>query len=702
MTKHDVEQLREIWVAIADQMPGDQAEIAKAAGVTVEEIDDWAKGAFMPPPCLDILAAALGEYGVEEVEEPPVQKERKACKAKPKADAGDAAAGAGDGGTGNHAAAGDHADDAGADDAAEFFRKWQARSEELHGHGAPTGRTYDELLAAATEMTKETPYSDVEQLITDAAALKIDIESGQGDDLITAIVRSRGPGKRALKNDWKKIALKVRAAEAPTEEEAAARAEEMAARQQAEEEAAAALERDRLTDACKDVMNDLNILKRHTDLITRMGVVSEDSGKKSAVLVQYGRLGASPFSLARLGALASGKNHLLNSAFKLCPPEGVIVISGGSDKGILFLGDEDYFKYKVLYLVEAAGTMAPKNGEESTGTVVMREVLSEGKFSYIMTQKADDGIGMTAVTIVKNGPTAIAVTSARANIEAELLSRMLVINSDESHEQTARVLNSIASGAAGNSPHMPPTPAEIEEIRDYQRLLALDAGYQVVVPFAEAIYALMGDTAEIRIRRDITSVINVIRASTIMHRFQRKLDAAGRLVATIDDYRNAVDAVGQAVTSCHRSQLDPKVLAVVRVIEDAAEAERVKMAAAAAAGTPPGFAGFAGAAPEVSPAVRLTYNDFFQSLGINSPEVLKKRLDAAVSHHVIERVPEAHGGRSAGMRYRVLIPSAQLQQQIDTERLLPTAEEVKALCADPAKLAAMIKDKLPAEEKKRG
>ena len=91
-------------------------------------------------------------------------------------------------------------------------------------------------------------------------------------------------------------------------------------------------------------------------------------------------------------------------------------------------------------------------------------------------------------------------------------------------------LTDLASRAAG----IADVPADLALWHDLQRWIALGPN-DVVIPFAPLIAAKIPPLM-VRFRRDVGALFSFIKASAILHQAQRKVDADGRLVATLADY----------------------------------------------------------------------------------------------------------------------------------------------------------------------
>jgi hypothetical protein len=80
-----------------------------------------------------------------------------------------------------------------------------------------------------------------------------------------------------------------------------------------------------------------------------------------------------------------------------------------------------------------------------------------------------------------------------------------------------------------------------------QTWLELAGDRRVVVPYARELAELAKPSA-VRLRRDFGAILNLIEAHAILHQKHRERDDAGRIVATIDDYRLVHSLVSDLVS----------------------------------------------------------------------------------------------------------------------------------------------------------
>ena len=112
-------------------------------------------------------------------------------------------------------------------------------------------------------------------------------------------------------------------------------------------------------------------------------------------------------------------------------PEGAVVqVSGSSPKVLAYYGgeDPDALKHKIIYIPEAQ-IIAAKHEVENEFAIMLRTLISEGRVVY-QTVVVRDGGPAEAVTMVKNGPIAAIITTAR-NVDPELRTRVLMMDTDE-------------------------------------------------------------------------------------------------------------------------------------------------------------------------------------------------------------------------------------------------------------------------------
>ncbi|MHC4506995.1 MAG: hypothetical protein ACYTFI_27220, partial [Planctomycetota bacterium] len=156
------------------------------------------------------------------------------------------------------------------------------------------------------------------------------------------------------------------------------------------------------------------------------------------------------------------------------------------------------------------------------------------------------------------GPTGLIITTTRVQIHHENETRMLSIPISDSPEQTRAVFRASA--------------AEVGEPVDFEQWHALhewleEGEREVSVPFARVLAEVL-PTANIRLRRDFTQVLTLIRAHALLHRASSGRDATGRIVATVDDYAVVRELLDDLLAHGLDVSVPPTVRETVNAVRD--------------------------------------------------------------------------------------------------------------------------------------
>jgi hypothetical protein len=172
-----------------------------------------------------------------------------------------------------------------------------------------------------------------------------------------------------------------------------------------------------------------------------------------------------------------------------------------------------------------------EDDDQAEATRALREMIESGKLSKLVSVKEGDRI--VSKRIEQDGPIAYSETTTLESIFSEDANRCLVLNTDEGAQQTRRVIDATSVEASGRSSADPDRICLIHHA--IQRMLPR---VKVVVPFAEAI-AKHFPTDRVEYRRDFRHLLQLIRASALLHFRQRDRRSNGDVVASITDYTNA-------------------------------------------------------------------------------------------------------------------------------------------------------------------
>jgi hypothetical protein len=320
------------------------------------------------------------------------------------------------------------------------------------------------------------------------AIIKVAVDARLGDTHVESLIsaaKKYAPIKIARGFVAKAQAdLKKRDADQPdAREERERRAEAVAEAARREKEAEIA----RLFASCRDIAESPTLLADMESVVHRLGVIGEGASIRGAYLAETSRLlRYAAISYLRRGAASAGKNHPLLKILSLfTQDEDYIRITTASAMALIYSGDDqNAIKHKIIVIGEAAAIAARSNGDESPVTIMVRQLISENQINHLVTLRQNDGSFRTK-DVRRDGPVSVWMTSARNNVEDELLTRLQTSDADESNEQTRRVIRAGWEGRRSNV-----SPVEIEKWAAFQRWLRTTAppgGYEVEIPFAKAI-----------------------------------------------------------------------------------------------------------------------------------------------------------------------------------------------------------------------
>jgi hypothetical protein len=294
---------------------------------------------------------------------------------------------------------------------------------------------------------------------------------------------------------------------------------------------------------CPDILAELK------KILPGLGIAGEQDNACLVYLALTSRLLPRPINLRVGGPSAAGKSWLVTRLLPLFPPEAVLRLTGLSPKYLFYL--EEPLAHRTILVEEAAGL------DQELVVYAMRSLLSEGRLRWGTVFSGDHG--PEPAMIEKEGPTGLIVTTTRTHLEPELETRLFAITVDDSPEQTARILAATAQAEAGRLPPFDPRPW----VALQEWLQSLPA--QVVVPWA-GVLAEHTRAVGTRLRRDFGTVLRFVQAHALLHRLNREVDAHGRIIATLEDYRAVYPLVRDLVEQGLRRAVRPAVRQLVELV----------------------------------------------------------------------------------------------------------------------------------------
>ena len=264
-----------------------------------------------------------------------------------------------------------------------------------------------------------------------------------------------------------------------------------------------------------------SLLDEFTALCTDLSLVGEGKNAQILYLALTSRLLKKPVSVAVKGPSGGGKSFLVETVLKAFPAEAFYALSGMSEHALAY--SQEPLAHRTLVLFEAGGLSGP------FAAYIMRSLVSEGHLKYETVEKTAKGL--VPRVIERAGPTGLVTTTTQVSLDAELETRMLSLTVRDDREQTRAVFRATIRRANG----FRPDPARLEPWIALQLWLGRSGPWEVVLPFGDSLCEMCEPSA-VRLRRDFTALVQLIKAHALLHCRQRRV-VDGRLVAEIADYR---------------------------------------------------------------------------------------------------------------------------------------------------------------------
>jgi hypothetical protein len=304
---------------------------------------------------------------------------------------------------------------------------------------------------------------------------------------------------------------------------------------------------------CTELARKPNILECFMRDMAERGVAGERRTASLIYLAVTSRFLDRPVSIAVKGPSSGGKSFLVEQTLAYFPTSAYYARSGMSERALAY--SEEPLKHRMLVIYEAAGM---------TGdfmTYLIRSLLSEGRVSYETVEKTKDG--MRPRVIEKEGPTGLIVTTTLVSLHPENETRLLSLSVNDDRKQTAAVLLAIARGQG--------RPANLNEWHALQEWLSA-AEHRVTIQYAVTLAGKIPSVA-VRLRRDFTTLLALIKAHAILHQATREQDETGAIVASIDDYAAVRELVADLMGEGVQSAVSPTIRETVQTVANLCNTE---------------------------------------------------------------------------------------------------------------------------------
>jgi hypothetical protein len=265
-----------------------------------------------------------------------------------------------------------------------------------------------------------------------------------------------------------------------------------------------------------------DLLCRFLDVTERSGLVGEERNAMAVMVTGVSRLLDLPLNLLVKGSSSSGKNYTVDRSLRTLPGDAVRTLTSSSEHAWNYA--ENYFQHSVVYVKErnaASGAVYPA-----------RLLISEGKLERIVSVR--QGNRWVQQKFVAKGPIACISTTTKNQLEIDEETRHISIWTDESPQQTRRIVSASASGLALVA------ESELDLWRTAHRLIEERSKATIVLPawfdqLASKVY--VGD---LRVRRYFRAFRTICETIALVRSFlperDLRLQKTGKIDVDFTDY----------------------------------------------------------------------------------------------------------------------------------------------------------------------
>lgn len=272
-------------------------------------------------------------------------------------------------------------------------------------------------------------------------------------------------------------------------------------------------------------LSNKRLLENIDSLLEQSGIIGEEENRKLLFILASSY--KMPYLLHGLvqGSSGEGKSHLINAIADCMPQEDVMNLTRVTSKSL--------YHYQGKELINKLIVIQDFDGLDEEAQFAFREMQS-AKFLTSSTV-VKDPFGNTRGKMKKvEAHFASMTATTKAEVYYDNMSRSVVLGVDESQAQTLRIIKAQNLKIAGVSSFESEKQAK-QILRNAMRVLK---SYEVVNPYADKLMLPLEAKMLRRLNSQFQSFVSQI---TILHQYQRKTDAKGRLIATKEDVQRAVD-----------------------------------------------------------------------------------------------------------------------------------------------------------------
>lgn len=300
------------------------------------------------------------------------------------------------------------------------------------------------------------------------------------------------------------------------------------------------------------ILKDPNLFDKITIDEMDKKIVKEIPTRKSIFLCSQGRLvencQIASFNLLINDEAGAGKDYVTSKVLEINPSEIYIKKTRISPTVFTYWHNSHYepewtWDGKIFYTEDIS--------ESVLNSEVFKVMCSSGSQATIVVRQR-------AIDIDINGKPVIITTTANSIPNPELTRRFEIVNLDESVDQTKEIMKRHSLYAVkGISP-------------EYNERIIKSLSYlkrvKVKIPYAELLTNLFPAT-NIMMRTKFPRFLDLIRASTAFHQYQRAIDEEGFYLSNDQDYKIATEVMQKLISNKYLISLTKNQRKIVEFIE---------------------------------------------------------------------------------------------------------------------------------------
>jgi len=198
-----------------------------------------------------------------------------------------------------------------------------------------------------------------------------------------------------------------------------------------------------------------------------------------------------------------------------------------------------FYNYGMYDLSHQLICIEDLDGMKEEAQLAFRELQSKGVIISSTSSKDENG-NVNAYERVVYGPIASMACTTKGEVYEDNMSRCFLIAVDESHEQTLRIIEYQNKKSAG----LIDEKREQQITEFLQHCLRILQPYQVINPYADKVH-LPEEAHKIRRLNGLYQAF--VKQITLLHQYQRKTDAQGRLVSEKEDLQVAAEIMFESI-----------------------------------------------------------------------------------------------------------------------------------------------------------